>query len=272
MRGKRAVGAALAAVLLLALALPETAAAQAGPPAIIPHMASYKASLPEAPANVTAEGQIAVSATLRCDRWQFTHADLLAITADGRPLLLMATSQEGEEAADGSRLQYRTQLVLNSQRAQVAGRGTAADDGAPGQVEIEQDGASRTVEMPPRARFVFDAVGHLLGELAAGRKEVALPVYDALVLHKVVEQRYTVVPSPFATPELPSEVQALDAAGLLAGRSWIVKSAMSVAGQRVETVAQIHDSGIASRIRQNVAGITVEYTLDRLQALPRIDC
>ena len=75
------------------------------------------------------------------------------------------------------------------------------------------------------------------------------------------------VDSPFSKAPLPA-----DAGGLLAGPSWVVKMTSTVNGQPAETYMQLHRSGVASRILQNVGGIKIEFTPETLQAVPAMGC
>lgn len=231
------------------------------------HMAMYQATLKGAPANVTANGQIALSAVLRCKTWNFGQSMNLGIDANGKSAFLMVVGQEGEESSDGKSMTHKTMLMINGQRIETKGKGTTAGLGKAGKVEIEQGGVVRTVEIAAGTYFVAGAMGRMIAELSAGKKSFAIKAYDPATTYQVLDQTYTVVPSPFSAKPLPD-----DPNGLLAGKSWIVKSTVSVGGQTSETVLQVHASGVTSRILQNIGGVEVEFTLDNLIGFPPIGC
>ncbi len=252
----------LAAMLLAAMLVAAPAAAQ-----LKPHMASYGAVLKNVPAGVEGSGSITVSTMLRCRSWHYGQSTSLVISAGGRPAVAMAIGLQGEEAADGRSMSYRSQTALNGQRSDIEGKGSAAGPGQAGRIEIVQDGVARTVALPDGAFFMVAGAARMLEELRAGRTPFKIRAFDPVSTQQVLEQGYSIVPSPFADTKLPA-----DAGGLLAGRSWVVRSVGAVGGQTLETVLQVHESGVVSRVLQTVGGIAVEFTLQHLQPLPAVPC
>jgi hypothetical protein len=244
-----------------------TLPASAGAGELKSHMAMYKATLKGAPAGVTADGQIILSVMQRCKIWDFRQSMNLVVNANGKTAMLMVLGQEGEESIDGKALTSKSMLAVNGQQMQTTDKGTTAGLGKAGKVEVEQGGARKTVTIPDGGYFFAGATNKMLAELDAGKKSFVIMVYDPMITHDVAEQTYAVTPSPFSDAPLPA-----DPGTLLKGKSWAVKSTMMVNGRPSETFVQVHESGVSSRILQNIGGIQIEFTLQSLQGFPAIGC
>lgn len=257
MRGVKAL------VVAMILALPGAA----GAAELKPHMAMYKAALNGAPAGVTVDGQIITSLIQRCKIWDVRQSMNLTVGANGRTAMVMVMGQEGEESVDGKSMTAKTQLVVNGQDVRTTDKAATAGLGKAGKVEVEQGGQRATVEIPDGGYFFAGAVNRMLSELRDGKKSFTLKVYDSAITHAVAEQKYEIAPSPFSAAALPA-----DPSGLLKGKSWVMKYSATVNGQPSETFVQLHESGVSSRILQNMGGIQIEFTLQSLQGFPASGC
>jgi hypothetical protein len=252
-----------ALVFTIALTVP----ASVGAGELKPHMAMYGASLKGAPAGVTAEGQIIISLIQRCKIWDVRQSMNLIVGANGRTALVMVMGQEGEESIDGKSMTAKTQLAVNGKDMRSTDKATTAGLGKAGKVDVEQGGARSTVELPDGSYFFAGAANRMVNELGDGKKAFTLKVYDSAITHAISEQKYELVPSPFSNAALPA-----DPGGLLKGKSWVVKYSTTINGQPSETFVQVHESGVSSRIMQNIGGIQIEFTLQSLQGFPVIGC
>lgn len=232
-----------------------------------PHIATYKPALSGAPAGIEVDGQIFMSNMLRCKAWTFNQSSSISIQAQGKRMVSLVLIQQGEESIDGKSMNFTSQMAVNGQRMEIKDTGTASGRGKSGKVDVEQGGAKKTIDLPDGAYFPAGATEKMIDELTAGKKSFSIKMFDPARAHDVVEQNYTISDSPFSTASLPA-----DPGGLLAGPSWIVKSVTSVNGQPSEVFYQMHRSGVASRIMQNVGGIKIEFTIETLQAMPAMGC
>jgi hypothetical protein len=243
------------------------AAASANAADLKPHIITYTPALRGVPATVKLTGESTVSNTLRCKSWVIKHSSALALGPPGKPVLAFVRILQGEESRDGQTIGYSAQTSIHGNRASIKASGSTAGKGRGGSVDVQAGNSRRTVAIPEGTYLPMAAWEKVVDELSAGRKNFTLQEYDVSLAHGVVAVNYEVVNFAFGNAPLPP-----DPDGLLAGPSWIVKSAMVINGQTVEQIFQIHRSGAISRTLQTVKDVTVEFTAATVRTAPEAGC
>jgi hypothetical protein len=251
-------------VLLLGVALPGTAEADARKS----YRVTYRLTLVGAPPNVTLEGRSQAVHVRRCENWAERGEIAFTIQSGGRPAASVVHAAGGEEAADGTSLNWSTQMTVNGQRSEFRSNGTVAMAGKGGKVQTMNNGVPRTVDLPDGAYFPGAGMTKVVSELAAGKTSISIRMFQAGMKQDVLEHSFTVVPSPFSAAPPP-----LDPAGLTRGPSWIVKVAHGLEPNKgTESYMQLHANGLTSRMLVNMGGLMIEFAVASVEPVPDMSC
>lgn len=169
----------LLATLTLLLALPFTAVrAESG--GLAAHQATYALSLDTSRAgDVTAvTGQMAYEVTDACDGWAVRQRLAMNVTNREGTEVEMVSDYLTWESKDGTRLRFRMKQTTDTAvTEQVEGEASLTAPGGAGTIRYTMPEA-KTVELAPGTLFPMAHTAAIIAAAAAGKKFIALPLFD----------------------------------------------------------------------------------------------
>lgn len=171
--------AIVAAILLLGFAPRPGMAADAAPLALAAHRAVYALTLQSARGDVVAaSGSMAYDVTDACDAWAVRQRLTMTLTNRDGQDIEMVSDYTTWETKDGLQLRFRLrQTTEDAVRSELSGQASLKPDGGPGVASYDMP-PDTTKDLPAGTVFPMAHTERLLQAARAGRKFIALPLFD----------------------------------------------------------------------------------------------
>jgi len=249
--------------------------ASAAPGGLAGHQASYGITLASA-ANgsgvATAEGAVLYRFADACEGWTTENRTLLRLTGEDGEVSESVWTYTSWETKDGLDFRVRVREIADGEIADdFRGEATLERPGNPGKATFRKS-IEGVVDLPAGTRFPTNYLQELLSKARAGHRYVPAIVFDGADADN--PYRVGAVLAAAADGESAKLAKRM---GLSDMPLWSVQMAFFTVDQasavpKFEIAANYRDDGIADTFLQDMGGLVLRLTLEKVELLPDPDC
>ncbi len=278
------------------------------PPEMSGYAISYAITIDKTPGDIHAEAQLSETWTRTCDAWSYGGALYYAIDkgikgrrGEDQPFSDQANIYNERlnftESLDGDRLGYRAQYMANSRGDPAEGAAFFGGPDKKGTLQVRAGRVPREVALPPGNVGPVMARRLLLEQLRADhpgpwyvstvdlvRFQMPIDLKIERTAPGAFREAVSTVgtlkdapPDPKApkppkgkAPAAPGQVREMPP--LLKGYRWVLKQTSNTLGERGETVFEIYESGVITRVNFKREGIEMKAVIKELTEFPNPKC
>ncbi len=234
---------------------------------LVGHTVDYQVVMTKLPPGATGDGSWQLGITPNCKGWSYSQIANINVKAGDRATSI-AITQRGDEASDGLSANYVTQFSGNGQQVLIKAALSFPAKGAAGKMNVTVGADDATRDIPAGTLMLAAASQAMVDQLAAGKTDFTISTIESTAPNGIAQLHIQVLAnSPFGATPLPAASQ-----DMLKGKSWFIKLTKQQANGAVDTMMQVYDNGIVTRMIIDMSGIGMELIASKVAIVPKPAC